>query len=76
MIHDSELTYKKTKRKSLYDGNKSKNPELVILARIQAEKDMRKYYLAEDSYRIYPIHTRLLPEKFKECLPKIEIINI
>jgi hypothetical protein len=76
MIHDSELTYKKTKRKSLYNSDKSKNPRLAVLAMQQAERDMRKYYIIEDSYKIYPIHTRLLPEKFKECLPQIQIINI
>lgn len=76
MIHDSELTFRGTKRKVVYNGDKSDNPKLVKIARDIAEQDMHQSDDTEHGYKIGARYTRLSPEKFKECLPKIEIINI
>jgi hypothetical protein len=76
MIHDSELTARGFKRKALYNGNKADDPELFKLALSIAEKDISKEQDIQHGYRIRNIHIKLSPEKFKECLPKIEIINI
>ena len=76
MIHDSELTFRGTKRKTVYNSDKSDNPELFKLALAIAQRDISKEQNVEHGYRIRNEHIRLSPEKFKECLPIIETINI
>lgn len=76
MIHDSELTTRGTKRRVIYNGDKSEDFRLTKIARDVAEKDIQQADDTEYGYKIGARYTRLSPEKFKECLPKIEIINI
>ena len=60
MIHDSELTARGFKRKSLYNGNKVDNPELFKLALSIAEKDITKEQNTEHGYRIRNIHIKFI----------------